>query len=249
MSLVNDASSLENHLAEAYDALEELGADMPEDRNFENLPGTIESLNQTKTPDFGTIYYSDTSYNLTTQAELDSLCTTSSDSSNFTLGGKSIPRSAVTSFEFGKDATTVGARFLQKCTNLTSITFNNQLTSIGDYFLIDCSSFNADITLPSTPLEIGAGFLLRCTAFAKSLTLPTTLTAIGDRLLEDCNSFTGPLIVNTSLHPTDNSSLATKTSTAPMYTTGIALSGESSSTWKNALPDRTTSPFRKLTLN
>ena len=67
----------------------------------------------------------------------------------------------------------------------------------------------------------------------------------------ECNNFVGPLVCNcpaTSLPTTgsNNEMLATNSNTSPMYTTGVTLTGTYASDWKTALPDRDSSPYRKL---
>ena len=72
----------------------------------------------------------------------------------------------------------------------------------------------------------------------------------GTDFMSRCNKFVGPLTCNgpvpSSMIPIDNSCLSTNSSNAVMYTTGVTLTGTYAQAWTDALPDRTSSPYRKL---
>lgn len=173
--------------------------------------------------------------------------------------------------QFPASLSTISPYFMYHCTNFNStIEFRNQTATIGNGFLQECISFNQPITLPTSSTDIGANFLYACSNFNQPLQLPSTVTSIGSNFLGGCYRFTqpftvpsaitsvgsgfmtgsyrfiGPLTLETSVHPTDNNSLSTTVSTMPMYTTGVTLTGPGAQAWKTALPDRTTSPYRKL---
>lgn len=150
----------------------------------------------------------------------------------------------------------IGGGFLQG-----NLSFNQPLGMpnieyIGSNFLGECSQFNSSITLNNGLRVIGSNFMSGCRNFAQSLTIPAGLEDLGTTknpdtsFMRNCNAFTGPLVCNgpvtSSSNPTDNNSLSTTSSTATMYTTGITLTGPYAQAWKNALPDRTSSPYRKL---
>lgn len=125
---------------------------------------------------------------------------------------------------------------------------------IGRYFLNSCSAFNSSITLNDNTKVISDYFMNSCSNFAQSFSIPSGLEQpIGGRFMYMCNSFTGTLTCNSSLTPTATGSalnqiLATTSNTAPMYTTGITLTGTYANDFKTALPDRDSSPYRKLIL-
>lgn len=142
-------------------------------------------------------------------------------------------------------------------------TFNSPLalprvTSIGTNFLRGCSSFNSSLTINDDCEYIGNSFLRQCSAFAQSFSVPSGLYMLSTGFFNpqryfmyQCDSFTGPLVCNcpaTSLPTTglDIEMLATNDSSKPMYTTGVTLTGPYAQAWKDALPDRTSSPYRKL---
>lgn len=148
----------------------------------------------------------------------------------------------------------IGEAFLQNCSAYNQPISLPKVERIGGYFLQSCSSFNSPITLNDNTLVIGGRFLGGCSSFAQSFTIPSGLIASnavssnpGERFMHNCNSFTGPLVCNTSTNiPNDNYALGTTSSLATMYTTGVTLTGPYATQWKAALPDRTSSPYRKL---
>lgn len=83
------------------------------------------------------------------------------------------------------------------------------------------------------------------------LTIPVGVTAIGANFMYNCKKVTA-LVVNSpssnSALTSSNNSLATNDNTAPMYTTGVTVTGSQAARWKNRLSDRSSSPYRKLIL-
>lgn len=123
---------------------------------------------------------------------------------------------------------------------------------IGTYFVsANASTFNSVITLNTNCRIIGAGFLSGCWHYSQPFTIPSGLEPEVDgnpgiEFMYQCRDFTGPLVCN-SRYITDNSStLSTTSSGAAMCTTGVTLTGTYAQNWKDALPDRTSSPYRKL---
>ena len=143
--------------------------------------------------------------------------------------------------------TTINDNFLYQCLAFNqSLTLPSGLTAIWNYFLYNCYAFNQPLTLPSGLTSIGNSFLYSCYAFNQPLTLPSGLTTIGAYFLYNCYAFT-LLIYNPSVYPTDNNSISqdsnSKTSTNG---TGIKVIGTNAAGLKAALPNITTSPYRKL---
>ena len=157
---------------------------------------------------------------------------------------------------FSDSLTSVGTNFLYNCSSFNhQIIFPDSLKTIGAGFMNICVSFNSAISLGGVE-TIGSNFMTGCTAFAQSLTIPATISdntaTIGAPFMYNCNNFTGPLVCNA---PTRNQALgsstqtlATTDSTAPMYATGVTLSGPYASIWKNRYSNRTSSPYRNLTV-
>lgn len=144
--------------------------------------------------------------------------------------------------------TAIPSSFLAWCSSFNQpITIPSTITKIGDSFLRGASSFNQSLVVPTSVTQIGNYFLSGCSVFAKPLTLPSAITTIGTDFLDEAKAFTGPLTVESAATPpTDIYTLSTGTSTAPLYATGVTMQGSQASTWKTALPNRTTSPYRKL---
>lgn len=143
--------------------------------------------------------------------------------------------------------TTIGTYFMYQCFAFNQpLTLPSSLTTIPDSFMRNCSVFDQPLTIPSTVTSIGTYFMSYCGFSQSTITIPSSVTSIGGYFLYQCNGFTGILDVATSVSPTDNYSLSTSTVTAPCYTTGITVKGSQRSTWITNLPDRTSSPYRKL---
>lgn len=150
----------------------------------------------------------------------------------------------------------IGSGFMQSCSSFNQPLNIPKVREIGSNFLQSCTSFNSALTLNPNTEVIGDRFLSGCTAFSQSLTIPSGLISTsavtnnpGQRFMNGCNNFTGPLVCSssaTSKIPTDNYTLATTSTSAPMYATGVTLTGDYAQNWKTKLADRTSSPYRKL---
>ena len=155
-------------------------------------------------------------------------------------------------------AKSIGPNFLQHNSNFNHPLNMPNIEYIGSGFLFGCSNFNSSITLNDSLRVIEGNFMYGCTSFAQTFTIPSGLENLGSTsnpnpgtgFMRNCKEFTGPLVCNgpvSALLPTDNNSLST--AFAPpgaMYTTGVTLTGPYAQAWKDALPDRTSSPYRKL---
>lgn len=146
--------------------------------------------------------------------------------------------------------TVINGSFLSNCSSFNQpITMPSSVTRILGSFLNGCTSFNQPIELSSELTQIQASFLQGCTAFAQALTIPATVTTVGTNFMRNCDNFTGILDVGNSTPPSDSNSLATTTSNSvPMYRTGVKITGTNAATWKSSLANRTSSPYRKLTV-
>lgn len=153
----------------------------------------------------------------------------------------------------------IGSSFMSFNSNFNSPLSLPKVDEINDGFLRSCTSFNSTVNINDNCEIIGSGFLRGCTAFSQSFSLPSGLTTSSaitynpaGRFMQDCDNFVGPLVCNcsaTKLATTGsdgNNMLATTNASAPMYTAGVTLTGTYANDWKTALPDRTSSPYRKL---
>lgn len=146
----------------------------------------------------------------------------------------------------------IDTSFMQNNTYFNSSISLPNVEFVGDAFMRGCSSFNSSLTLNTNTVRIGQNFLYDCTSFAQSFTMPAGvkpeggIEAVGGFFMYNCKNFVGPLVCSTPNAPSGSSTLGTNDATAPMYATGVTLTGTYASTWKTALPDRDSSPYRKL---
>lgn len=150
----------------------------------------------------------------------------------------------------------IGANFMANCSAFNQPISLPKVNDIGNYFMQNCTSFNSAITINDDVEVIADRFMIGCSSFAQSFSIPSGLISTnavtsnpGQRFMQNCSNFTGPLVCNfsvTSKFPTDNYTLSTTFSSGPIYATGVTLTGPYAQAWKNALPDRTSSPYRKL---
>lgn len=94
--------------------------------------------------------------------------------------------------------------------------------------------------------------MTRMTAFDQDLTLPSTMAIAGTTPVFMCGleSMTHTITIETPF-PSDFDSSndaywLTLDTTGTAYTNGIEIAGTYAQDWKTALPDRATSPYRKL---
>jgi hypothetical protein len=110
-----------------------------------------------------------------------------------------------------------------------------------------CYSFNQPLTLPSGVSSIGGNFMSGCFAFNQPLTLPSGLSSIGGNFMSNCYALS-TIIWNASVYPTDNNSLSQiiDAKTNSTNGAGIKVYGTKRAELISTLPNRTSSPYRKL---
>ena len=139
----------------------------------------------------------------------------------------------------------IGDDFLSYCYSFNQPLDISGITIIGHYFLSRCYSFNQPLTIPSGVTSIGTDFLRSCSSFNQPLDI-SNVTSIGSSLLYSCDSLS-TIIWNAEVVPTDNNALSqsinSKTSTDGA---GIKVYGSERATLLQALPNRTSRPYRKL---
>lgn len=144
------------------------------------------------------------------------------------------------------NATAVNGSFLNSCINFNQKISLPNVTTVGNNFLDGATAFNQELELPRLT-RIGDYFMRGATSFQHPFTIPDTVTSVGTYFMYNCNNFTGPLNVGKASGGTGgNQYLATQTATAPMYTEGVTLVGENAEAWMMMLPNRDSSPYRKL---
>lgn len=151
----------------------------------------------------------------------------------------------------------IGASFLAGCNSFNQTISLPKIERIENNFLYNCTRFNSSVVINDNCRLIGSSFLGECISFAQPISIPSGLETAswitsnpGSQLLTSCQKFTGPLVCNGPVDstkiPTATSVLSTTDVNAIMYTTGVTLTGPYAAQWKAALPDRTSSPYRKL---
>lgn len=143
---------------------------------------------------------------------------------------------------------TIGNSFLEGCIRFNStVNIPSTVELDGGYFLNGDAVFNQPLTLPSAMKKIDSMFMGGCTAFNQPLTIPAGVTTFSGYFMQNCDNFVGPLTVETSAVPaSNNQSLSVTSTTVPAYATGVTIDGPYASTWIETLPNRTSSPYRKL---
>ena len=276
MSIATEITALNTNLTAAKNAVVTKGGTVG-DTGLAGLENEILSIPSGGGGTWGTVTYVDSNnveHTVTIQSEDEyfSLGHSGSNVYSLTIDNVTFSNTDIIRVDLGNYAEYAPSYFLNNCQNLTTLTgvenllatsdnFLKQCSKLncelnfsklwiaGDYFMPQCSSFNSIISIPKVH-NIGRNFMERCTSFAQTLTLGSQLQRLyvgTTQFMWRCDNFTS-LVCNCSVYPTDNNSLSTNNSSATMYTTGITLTGTYASDWKTALPDRTSSPYRKLIL-
>lgn len=158
-----------------------------------------------------------------------------------------------------KNIRRVGEYFMYGCSAFNQPISLPNVEYISQSLMASCSSFNSSITINDACMVIESGFMQDCWTFAQPFVIPSgllTSTLVNQNpatsFMYRCRRFTGPLVCNGPVSsikiPTDNNSLATSGQSDDIYTTGVTLTGPYAADWKAALPDRSSSPYRKLIL-
>lgn len=275
MTIASEITALQNNLMAAKNAVTAKGGTVG-DTGLAGLADEIDSIpSGGGGEDWGNITFSDngtpTTVTMADQTDYMKLCQTGVTA--ITVGGKTFAGDSITSIALGPSASFAPHGFLRSHTGLTTITgtdnikmagndcfygctslncqldFSN-LVNIGNNFLNGCTSLNSEIKF-SRLTYIGQYFMSGCTSFAKKLVIPSGLTYVDLGFMFNCDSLT-QLEVNSpttgSKIKTSSNTLSTQTSTAPMYVTGITLTGAAANTYKNRFANSTSSPYRKLIL-
>lgn len=164
-----------------------------------------------------------------------------------TVSGVQVPKEVIKSFTFGTTPNYTPIYFLA-FTSVESISdIPQSYYSIEGGFLMNCLQFNSSFSLGNVHV-VATSFMSYCTSFNQNITIPSTVESLGTGFLYCCNNMTSTITAETlSINPDSTSTtLSTTSSTAPAYVNGIKLTGRGASAWKRVFPDRTQSPYRKL---
>lgn len=156
----------------------------------------------------------------------------------------------------GDYVTTIGNNFICSRWNNPPRHFDSpitltRVTSVGESFLAWNDTFNSPIDL-GVLQSVGTAFMINMTAFDKDLTLPSTLAVDGtkDSFMYGFESMTHTITIEapfpSNFNPSYDEWWLTVNTAGTAYTSGLKITGTYAQDWKTALPDRTSSPYRKL---
>lgn len=275
MSIATEITALNTNLAAAKAAVVAKGGTTG-DTGLAGLASEIATIPTGSTVGWGSLTYVDTNnieHEVTIQNEDEYLSLGNANDPVVTIGGASFNLRKITVVNLGVRAAYAPSNFLYNCNKLREITgvenliyvedsflFNcselncnlyfDELIHAGGSFLYHCSKFNGNITIPKIR-NIGSSFMNSCSDFDKTLTIPDNFPSTHpgtSYFMYNCKKFTNLVCNSSVVFASGNNSLSTNDSSAVMYTTGITLTGTYASAWKSALPDRNSSPYRKLIL-
>lgn len=143
--------------------------------------------------------------------------------------------------------TRIPGNFLEGCRSFNQPIFiPNSVSIIDTKFLWGCMAFNQPVIIPSSVTSIGSYFMNSLASFGQAIIIPSSVTSISTYFMKD-NYCQSSIVYNASVYPTDTNSLSqtinTKTSTSG---SGIKVYGTNRAGLITALPNKTTSPYRKL---
>lgn len=155
-------------------------------------------------------------------------------------------------------AVSIPSNFCRECQNLETAHLPTLGGQFFDNIFYNCTRLHTITQFPTTMLGgIGKNFLYNCTSLNCNLALPSTWMGGTDRsykidegFMHNCNSMTSTINTQNTEASYFQGNLALDfscvDSTAPVYVQGITITGNKASGWLSALPNRTTSPYRKL---
>ena len=143
--------------------------------------------------------------------------------------------------------TQIGYNLLAFCVSFNHpLKLPNNITILPENLLYQSTSFNQELIIPSNVTSVGNNVLAYNYAFNKTLTIPSKVTQFGTGLLRQCHAVYR-LVVNTTSRPTDTNSLSQELKVnSSMNRIGVHVYGTGRSQWIAGLPNRTTTPWRRL---
>lgn len=275
MSIASQLEALSTNLTAAKNAVTTKGGTVG-DTGLAGLASEIATIPSGGTEDWGEVTFKTSameSPQTVTIGDEDEYNLLSVYNAAHTIGGESFYNTDILSVKLGTSASYAPRDFLRGASSMTTITgvdnlrvilddflyncvaINSELDfknlhSVGINFMYGCSAFNSTLKLGKITY-IAGHFMDGCTAFAQTLTVPASVGFVDVFFMNNCNNVTSLVVnapsSNTNLK-TSNNTLATTDNTAPIYSTGVTLTGTEASRWKNRFEDRTSSPYRKLIL-
>lgn len=207
---------------------------------------------------------STTEYNtlpMTSDADWSVLCNRdSSASTTFNFRGVTVTKgstNALRSVSIGKNVKYLPDYFLMYCTKLgdTNIDFSG-LTGLGTFALSSAAQVDNAIngTLTLCPWSIQSYFMYFSNLKFELVQPTNTVNNLSDNFINSVKGFTGPIYCTQEFYNAINALTASQKNTTLIsggityesYKSGIRLIGPYAQQVKALLPDRTSSPYRKL---
>lgn len=142
--------------------------------------------------------------------------------------------------------------FMNSASLWTHFVFQEGIKHTGNYTMSTLKG-RAEITLPSTLEALGNNFLSNCTEadFDEAITIPASVTSIEyGAFMNDSNLLEIEALGHPPVDLKDNTNfLSVYGKTAPAFTQGVTITGEFADEWREALPNRMVSPYRRIVGN
>lgn len=199
-------------------------------------------------------YYTDSSNTTTgivvleSQSDVDKL---GSDGDNWsaTIGGVTIYADNIRNVVLTNKVTSLPENFLHSCSYIDSVDISRTLVTTLPRRVFSYTVLQGIGRLPNTLTTIGNDVLYTSNWFSQTLVLPPNLTSIGTRFLANL-SYSSPTINVGNLPATviaeSNSTFSAYSNSSVAYTQGVKIAGANRAEWMARLPNRTSSPYRKL---
>lgn len=148
------------------------------------------------------------------------------------------------------EITSIPANFLSYCSNFNgTLKLPPATQTIGSRFLYEAKHFNQPLTIPTGVTSINYNFLYNASDFNQPITLPPSLVSLSSQFLYGCNKMTSTVNVGSlsaDIATDSERTLATNSSSAAMYRTGVTIAGSNRAAWLSKFPNSNSVPFRKL---
>lgn len=140
----------------------------------------------------------------------------------------------------------IGSYFLGYCYSYNHpINIPRGLKTITTNFMYNCQLYNYPLVIPEGVTSIESSLLYNANAFGSRITFPSTVESYGSNILYECRGVY-EVVANSPVAPSGTTVFTTTSSSAAVYTEGITITGPYADEWREALPNRVISPFRKV---
>lgn len=213
MSVANVIQSIKLNVQNAYNAVETMGGELPQNRNIDNLNEAILSI-PAGGSDIATLTYLDgeetKTLHITDPMELTKFSEendsygmgSGSTSSTVTIDGTTINKASITKFEGGKDLTIIPKNFMGNFGYSSPVTYDgleevdlSKSTKLKE--IMDSAFYQAKFTtldMGNSVETLGDGVFYGLAEYNKPLTLPTSLKTIGSTFIYYWKKFNQPVV-------------------------------------------------------